>query len=343
MKKNLLLIIFCFAVFIGKAQVTLVVAGLNETCSGSCNGQGIVIPGGGTPGYTYSWNTIPPQTTSGASGLCAGSYTVTVTDAVGSTATATVLITGPTPVVIAPITSPSICFGQSTTLTAIATGGNPGPYTYTWNGTHVGASYTVSPTATTTYTVIAADINGCSSAPATVTVTVSPPLATATGGTTFICNGSSTTISATGFGGNGGPYIYTWAPAGTGSSSSVSVSPSSTTTYTVTVNDGCTSPSAAATVTITVITCTGIQSLTETNSIVQIYPNPFTSETTIDFNADYKNATLKIIDVLGKELKRINFSGKQVILEREELKAGMYFIQIISENKIISTNKIIIN
>ena len=75
----------------------------------------------------------------------------------------------------------------------------------------------------------------------------------------------------------------------------------------------------------------------------QIFPNPFTTQTTVDLNTDYKNATLKIIDVLGKELRSTNFSGKQVVLEREELKAGMYFIQIISENKLIATNKIIIN
>ena len=67
------------------------------------------------------------------------------------------------------------------------------------------------------------------------------------------------------------------------------------------------------------------------------------TKTTIDLNTDYKNATLKVVDVLVKELKSIKFSGKQIILAREELKAGMYFIQIISENKTIATNKIIIN
>jgi len=74
-----------------------------------------------------------------------------------------------------------------------------------------------------------------------------------------------------------------------------------------------------------------------------IYPNPFTSQTTIALNEDYKKATIKIIDVIGKEVKSINFSGKQYILERDDLKTGMYFIQVISENKIIATNKILID
>ena len=240
--------------------VILAASSTTLLCSGTCNGAGIVIPSGGTPGYTYLWSS--GETTNVVTTLCAGSYTVTVTDAVGTTATVIVNITEPTLVVLAPIFSVTICNGQSTTLTANANGGNGG-YTYTWNGTFVGQNYTVSPTSTTTYTVTASDVNGCAAAPISVTVTV--------------------TI------------------------------------------------------------CTGIQSQSSEIAVINIFPNPFTTQTTIDLNADYRNATIKIIDVLGKELKSINFSGKQVILEREELKAGMYFIQIISENKTIATNKIIIN
>lgn len=341
MKKTLLLILICLIAFIGKSQVTLSSASAPASCSGSCDGQAIVNPSGGTPGYTYVWSTVPPQLTASASGLCSGSYTVTVTDAMGATATASVIITEPTPVVLAPIFSVTICFGQSTTLTANASGGTGG-YTYTWNGTFVGQNDTVSPTGTTTYTVAATDANGCAAASVTVTVTVNPPLAVSASGTALICIGSSTTISSTAFWGNGGPYTYTWAPAGTGFGSPVSVSPTATTTYTVTASDGC-SLTAAATVTVTVDPCTGIQAYTATNSSIQIFPNPFTTQTTIDLNKDYKNATLKVIDVLGKELRNINFSGKQIIFEREELNNGIYFIQIISENKTISTNKIIIN
>lgn len=76
---------------------------------------------------------------------------------------------------------------------------------------------------------------------------------------------------------------------------------------------------------------------------LNLSPNPFTTQTRIDLNTDYKNATLKVLDVLGKELKSINFTGKQVILDREELNNGIYFIQIISEDKLIGTDKMIIN
>jgi gliding motility-associated-like protein len=314
-------------------QITMAIAGINVTCNGACNGQTIVIPGGGSPGYaylwntgctgasctglcpgtytvtvtdswgctatssagvteptlltaattastpascngvcdgtataagaggtvgagySYSWNTMPAQPTPAANGLCAGSYTCTITDANGCTATTTVTITEPTLVVTAPIASVVICNGGTATLTAVTTGGNPGGYTYNWlpAGTGATAAVTVSPAGTTTYTVNAFDaLHSCPAAPVTVTVTVNPPLAVVANGTASICPGASTVISAIGSFGNGGPYTYTWAPAGTGSGSPVTVSPAATTTYTVTADDGC-SPPVTATVTVTVL------------------------------------------------------------------------------------------
>ncbi|MBI5539474.1 MAG: T9SS type A sorting domain-containing protein [Bacteroidia bacterium] len=49
-------------------------------CNGVCNGQITLNPTGGTPPYTYLWNTTPPQTTATATNLCAGSYGFTITD-----------------------------------------------------------------------------------------------------------------------------------------------------------------------------------------------------------------------------------------------------------------------
>ncbi len=75
---------------------------------------------------------------------------------------------------------------------------------------------------------------------------------------------------------------------------------------------------------------------------INIYPNPFTSQTTITFTQEQKNATLKIIDVLGKEVKTINFSGKQIIIEKGEMKAGIYFLQINDGNKNAVNRKIVL-
>jgi gliding motility-associated-like protein len=231
-----------------------VTASAPATCNAACDGTATAAAAGGTSGYTYSWNTVPVQNTATATGLCAGNYTCTITDANSCTATTTVTITEPTVVVIAPIASVSVCSGGTATLTASASGGNPGGYSYVWSpaGTGSTASVTVTPASTTVYSVNATDPNGCPSAPVNVTVTVGPALTVAAAGGTSICPGATASLSATASNGNGGPYTYTWSPAGTGSGSPVSVSPAATTTYTVTADDGC-SPTATATVTVTVL------------------------------------------------------------------------------------------
>ena len=61
---------------------------------------------------------------------------------------------------------------------------------------------------------------------------------------------------------------------------------------------------------------------------INIYPNPFTSQTNITFNEPQKNTTIKITDVLGKEIKTITFTGKQCVIEKGEMKAGVYFVEV---------------
>ena len=78
------------------------------------------------------------------------------------------------------------------------------------------------------------------------------------------------------------------------------------------------------------------------NENFTIAPNPFTSQTTITFNAEQKNTTIKLTDILGKEIKTINFTGRQLVIERGELKEGIYFVQTTDEQKHISNTKIVI-
>ncbi|HIO72827.1 MAG TPA: T9SS type A sorting domain-containing protein, partial [Flavobacteriales bacterium] len=73
----------------------------NDATPGNCDGNATVTATGGTSPYTYVWSTSPVQTTSIATGLCVGTYTVTVTDNAGDSVISSVLInesTGPLPV-----------------------------------------------------------------------------------------------------------------------------------------------------------------------------------------------------------------------------------------------------
>jgi len=86
----------------------------------------------------------------------------------------------------------------------------------------------------------------------------------------------------------------------------------------------------------------GVNSISSVNQLLHIYPNPFTSQTAISLTKEEKSATLKIIDVLGKEVTSMSFSGKRVVIDRGDLEAGIYSVQIISEKGIIANEKIII-
>ncbi|MFQ5334713.1 MAG: hypothetical protein ACE5DN_01430, partial [Flavobacteriales bacterium] len=74
----------------------------NVLCNGDCNGEANVNVNGGNTPYTYSWSTGGSNVTE--TGLCAGTYTITVTDSSGCISIDTVLITEPQPL-IASITS----------------------------------------------------------------------------------------------------------------------------------------------------------------------------------------------------------------------------------------------
>jgi len=239
-----------------------------EICAGGSTaiGGSPAATGGATP-YMYSWSpttglndaSLPNPTASPATTT---TYTLTVTDANGCTATDQVTVTV-NPLPIATVSGDAtICAGGSTTISAALTG--TAPWNLTWSDGFVQngvasspATRSVSPAATTVYTVTSvsdANCTGTSSGNATVTVN---PLPTATvSGDATICAGASTMISATLTG--TGPWNLTWSDGfvqnGVASSPATrSVSPAATTTYTVTsVSDAnCTGTSSgSATVTV---------------------------------------------------------------------------------------------
>jgi gliding motility-associated-like protein len=194
-----------------------------------CAGNSATLTASGADTYIWSPAAGLSSTTDAsvtANPAATETYTVEGTDANGckNTATATVTV-NPLPTIA--VASATICEGSSTTLTA------SGADTYTWSpaaglSSTTGTSVTASPAATVTYTVEGTDANGCKNT-ATATVTVNP-LPTIAVANATICEGSSTTLTAS------GANTYTWSPA-TGLSSttgtSVTANPVATVTYTI--------------------------------------------------------------------------------------------------------------
>jgi len=82
-----------------------------------------------------------------------------------------------------------------------------------------------------------------------------------------------------------------------------------------------------------------------TNSLadnsVQIYPNPFKNSTTISFSNEQENTTITVVDVVGNKISSTKFSGRELVLEKGNMQAGVYFVQIIDEMGNVCNKKII--
>jgi len=64
------------------------------------------------------------------------------------------------------------------------------------------------------------------------------------------------------------------------------------------------------------------------SNAITIYPNPFSSSTTISFKEEQKNVTIRIVDLLGQEIKTTNFTGKNITIEKGGMSKGVYFVQV---------------
>lgn len=110
----------------------------NVSCNGSCDGEIFVNTIGGNLLYSYSWNDPNNQQQIPANGLCAGTYSVTATDANGCMATTSVTLTDP-PALVVNISSTNsnlLCSSDcDASATSVVTGGEPGSgYDYKWSG-----------------------------------------------------------------------------------------------------------------------------------------------------------------------------------------------------------------
>lgn len=226
---------------------------INDACYGYHVGKAGATAIGGTAPYTYAWTTNPVQAYPVASGLSAGTYTVTVTDSHGCTNTTTATITQPSRIMTTVAGQDSICKGNNTTLTASSNGGNGGPYFYTWsNGNGPGNTIIVSPNYYTTYTVTASDGAGCHGD--TVTINVMPlaitPVAVTVSPSQAVCAGDSVTVSVSVDKSNSGNVTIQWSNNLVGAGP-FRLAPLTTTTYSVTVTDRC-GNNVVKTVTVTV-------------------------------------------------------------------------------------------
>lgn len=221
-------------------SVSVVTSGSSILCFGVCNASATANPSGGTAPYSYSWNTAPVQSAQTATGLCAGSYTVTVTDFQGCSNTGTISFTQPSSITVVSSQTNIPCFGGCVGAITTTVGGGTGPYTYSWSP---GGQTTSSLTGlcTNTFSIKITDLNGCTLTPATFTIASNPSItAVFTSTSPTGCTLSNGVISATASGGSGAGYQFTLTPASTSvvAGNVVTITNLGAGTYSLIVKDG---------------------------------------------------------------------------------------------------------
>ena len=177
------------------------------SCFGGSNGTATATGTGGNPGYNYLWSN--GGNTISISGLMAGTYTVTITDNAGGTASATTVVSQPNSPVLATITNqnnPSCNGSNNGFATASGSGGTSG-YSFSWSNGNNNA--TINNLTSGTYTVTIFDNNQCTS---TTSVNITEPNAISISASqnNISCNGNNDGSATANPSGGSGNFSYNW-------------------------------------------------------------------------------------------------------------------------------------
>ncbi len=213
----------------------------NSSCNDICDGSAEIVMSGGIPPFNYSWGVNSPI----FNGLCAGDYTVTVTDLMGCKVSESFEIQEPLGLTSVVNIEPVSCFGNADGEASVFIQGGLPPYEYLWPNGSVASSMTIGEG---NYAVTVSDANNCR-LEVDVTVTEPEKIYVKPIGDREICKGQSVMLTTQISGGtpyNGtGAYDFSWqgSDGSTYSSNHYTVNPEETTNYTLVVTDanGCTS------------------------------------------------------------------------------------------------------
>lgn len=246
---------------LGIADVQPVVVSIQNT-SMTCPGDDVTITAvatGGVAPYVYNWDTGDTTPSIIVSPTSTQTYTVSVTDnCTNQTATASTTINVPVlpPLVLDESDDITEICPYITALIDVSASGGAGNYTYQWSssqGQQLGTSpsQSVTPSTTTTYTVLVTDLCGNQQTASVLYTITSPPLVLSMTPNVEICPGDSIQIGVTASGGYG-QYAYLWPLTGE-TTAQIWVHPSATTSYQVIVSDECQTFTVNGVTTVTVI------------------------------------------------------------------------------------------
>jgi hypothetical protein len=191
----------------GPQSIILSVSFTDASCFNSATGSATVTATGGAGGYSYVWNTAPPQTTPTAIGLKAGTYLVTVTDSSACDAVAEVTIGQPTDISIFINRTNTSCETCTDGSIAVALNGGFGPYTYSWSNGDT--TSTISDLAIGSYVFTVTDSTGCIRT-STVNITSNCNMQITASGSNPTCENTCNGTAVVSVSGGTAPFSYFW-------------------------------------------------------------------------------------------------------------------------------------
>lgn len=304
-------------------ELMLDVEGTDASC-GVEDGSATAVVTGGTPTYSYVWST--GATTATIDGLGAGDYTVTVTDIYGCTISDSVTIEGTESTIgidklsVKDVSCPG---GSNGKISVIAEGGVE-PYTYDWSTGAMGPI--VTDLSAGTYTVTITDALGCSIVE-TITVEDGEPV------DVTITNADGTLTA------NEDDASYQWVicpdyeviDGATEQSYTPEHCEDLEYAVIITTEEGCIDTSDCSLPDPKTATITDFGSIE-----VVIYPNPTTGMVFVqleDLTADYQ---LTVTDAKGSIIVARRVAQNIEAINLNELADGVYFVQIKSDNAIVT-------
>ena len=256
-------------IIIEPTALSSTISGTNETIADSCDGTATVTPSGGTSPYTFNWDAAS-QTTQTANNLCVGVYSVTVIDNNNCTQVLSIEIFGPGALVLNTTGDTVLCNGNCNGSVSVTVSGGVSPFSYLWSDGQ--PTQAATGLCAGTYTVTVTDANGATKTAIAIVAEPTQLIASISGTTETLCNGSSDGTATVGATGGTSPYTYLWQTSGNTGSTESGLNAGN---HDVTVTDanGCTSVVTAtitepvlltATVTVTDALCNGVSNGTAT-------------------------------------------------------------------------------
>ncbi|GIV33429.1 MAG: hypothetical protein KatS3mg031_0964 [Chitinophagales bacterium] len=190
------------------------------SCNSLCDAKAWASVSGGTPGFTYSWSAGNPSALGDSTfNLCAGTVSVTVTDANNCTISANTTVTQPGPLTVTLYKEDISCFGVCDGKAGVHAAGGSGSFSFgTWSangGITLAGGDSIIQLCAGTASITVTDGNGCT-VNGSVNIVEPPQLQASLRGYDITCFGENNGAVAASASGGTPPYIHFWNPAGVG-------------------------------------------------------------------------------------------------------------------------------